>query len=407
MPHCFSKRALDNYADVLIWSLAQGRKGKSGKYKAAPYENIVVRYHAAATPLAEALHRKLLERRWNVILRQLPRPAFERDFYALADDRQLSSVAPGEAEMYESLGGYIYINAPESLTHLKDIPASRMGRAAAAMKDILALRNRRGEKGLMSWVLCAYPTEELARHAGLSVDEYAAQIAKACMLNEKDPVARWTEVRRRAHEIRDWMSSLPIDTLRIESANSDLVVAQGEKRSYISFSGYNMPSFEVFTSPDWRGTKGVYFSNQKTFRGGNIAEGIRLEFRDGRAVRINAEKGEAFVRASLSVDEGACRVGEFSLTDRRFSRIDRFMANTLFDENFGGRFGNCHIALGSSYPATFAGDHSKLGAEARKRMGFNSSSIHWDLVNTEDKTVTATLRNGKKQIIYEHGEFRY
>jgi aminopeptidase len=98
-------------------------------------------------------------------------------------------------------------------------------------------------------------------------------------------------------------------------------------------------------------------------------------------------------------------VGEFSLTDKRFSRINRFMANTLFDENFGGEYGNCHMALGASYADTYKGNPKELTREEKKRLGFNDSALHWDLVNTEKKRVVAHLASGKKKTIYENGEF--
>jgi aminopeptidase len=107
------------------------------------------------------------------------------------------------------------------------------------------------------------------------------------------------------------------------------------------------------------------------------------------------------------MDKGASKVGEFSLTDRRFSRIDMFMADTLFDENFGGDYGNSHIALGASYVDTYSGNPSDITKTFKKKMGFNDSALHWDLVNTEDKTVTAYLTNGKKMVIYENGMFKY
>jgi aminopeptidase len=107
------------------------------------------------------------------------------------------------------------------------------------------------------------------------------------------------------------------------------------------------------------------------------------------------------------MDPGAKRVGEFSLTDRRFSNIDKFMANTLYDENYGGRYGNCHLALGASYSNTYAGDPSRLTKERKKKLGFNDSALHWDLVNTEQKRVTAHLRSAEKVVIYENGMFKY
>jgi aminopeptidase len=107
------------------------------------------------------------------------------------------------------------------------------------------------------------------------------------------------------------------------------------------------------------------------------------------------------------MDRGANRLGEFSLTDVRFSKIDRFMADTLYDENYGGRFGNCHVAVGSSYSDTYDGDPARLTAKAKQELGFNDSALHWDLINTEQKTVTAVLKNGRRMLIYENGRFTY
>jgi aminopeptidase len=105
------------------------------------------------------------------------------------------------------------------------------------------------------------------------------------------------------------------------------------------------------------------------------------------------------------MDAGARQVGEFSLTDRRFSRINRFMAHTLFDENYGGRFGNCHLALGSAYANTYAGNPRKLSPALKVKLGFNQSALHWDFVNTEEKRVTAVLADGARKVIYANGEF--
>jgi aminopeptidase len=121
---------------------------------------------------------------------------------------------------------------------------------------------------------------------------------------------------------------------------------------------------------------------------------------------VEAKSGEDFTRKQLAMDPGASRVGEFSLTDKRFSRIDRFMADTLFDENFGGKYGNCHLAVGASYTDTFDGNPAEMTKGMKKKLGFNDSALHWDMVNTEDKTVTAHLTNGKKIIVYEKGMFK-
>ena len=101
----------------------------------------------------------------------------------------------------------------------------------------------------------------------------------------------------------------------------------------------------------------------------------------------------------------ANKVGEFSLTDKRFSKITKFMAETLYDENVGGPFGNTHIALGDSYHDCYKGDRSKLDKKDWDKLGFNDSSVHTDIISTTDRVVTAYLRNGKEKVLYRNGEF--
>ena len=398
-----TKTQTAKYADVMLWALKSARHGTAFK----PYDVILLRYEPLALPLAEVLYAKLTEQKFNVIARQTNPEAFSRAFYNRADDTQLAFIAPGEKELQSGLNGLISLRAPADLTSLKNTDPARIARAAVAHKPLREILDAREQAGQFAWTLCNYPTEELAKRAGLSVKEYAAQIARACYLNEKDPVKKWAEVTAQMEEIGRWLSALPVERFRVQSANMDFEVLLGQERRFVSGGGCNIPSFEIFTSPDWRGTRGVYFADLSSYRSGNYVKGIRLEFKDGRVVKATAQQGQNFVRKMLAMDEGACQIGEFSLTDRRFSKITKFMADILYDENFGGKYGNCHVAVGASYADTYTGDVSRLDEKLKKKLGFNSSALHWDLINTEDKTVTAILKNGQTQLVYENGQFKY
>ncbi len=398
----FSKTQLEKYADTLVWGLTTARTKPFRKY-----DNVLLRCDLEARDLGELVHRKLVQRGFNVTVAFLPSPAIEHDFYKFSDERQRGFLSPWDKVMYENLNGYVFIHAPASLTHLKDIDTKRQSQVAIAKKPLFNIRNKREEKGQFAWTLCTYPTPELAKQAKLSVREYAAQIAKACYLNEPDPTKKWTQVYKQVTAIKKWLLGLNMDVIRTESASMDFEVTLGEKRRFLGISGHNIPSFEIFTSPDWRGTRGTYYANLPAFRGGNYVEKIKLEFKDGRAVKIAAAKGADYVKKIMGTDKGASQIGEYSLTDRRFSKIDRFMADTLFDENHGGRHGNCHVAIGNAYTDTYTGDVSKLNEALKKKLGYNDSAVHWDLINTEDKRVTATLKSGKKVTIYEKGQFKY
>ena len=386
-----------------VFNLQTARR--NGKFK--PYDVVLLRYEPLALPLAQSLYQKMLKNKFHVIARQDNPEEFSRLFYTLGDDKQLTFVSPWDKELQQGINGLISLRAPADLTSLKNTNPARLAKAAVARKPLREILDAREQKGLFSWTLCNYPTPELAKRAGLSVKEYAAQIARACFLNEKDPVKKWQEVTAQMEEIAKWLSSLPVETFRVQSAHMDFEVLLGEKRRFISGGGCNIPSFEIFTSPDWRGTRGVYFADLSSYRSGNYVKGIKLEFKNGRAVKATAQQGQNFVRKMLAMDEGACQIGEFSLTDRRFSKITKFMADILYDENFGGKYGNCHVAVGASYADTYSGNISRLTPELKKKLGFNSSALHWDLINTEDKLVQARLKSGKVITVYEKGQFKY
>ncbi|WP_031479505.1 aminopeptidase [Maridesulfovibrio frigidus] len=397
-----TKEQLEKYVDALWWGLTTART--------KPYKKgdvILVRYEVDALPLAEVVFKRLIDEGMNPVPRLSLTPSMEKCFYGSGNDDQVTFVAPGDEELMKGLNGLIVLLAPSSLTHLADVDPSRIGKSAVAKKYLRDLMEVREQEGELGWTLCSYPTAAMAESAGLTLEEFTAQIVKACYLDDESPAESWKGVFDKATEVKDWLNGLGIESYRIVSEGMDLTVKHGDMRQWIGVSGHNIPSFELFISPDWRGTSGVFYADQPSFRSGNYVEGVKLTFVDGVVTEISAKEGEEFVKKQLAMDPGASRLGEFSLTDRRFSRIDKFMANTLYDENYGGEFGNSHVAVGASYADTYAGDQTKLDEKLKEELGYNSSALHWDLVNTLDKTVYATLKDGSEVIIYAGGEFKY
>ena len=397
----FTSQQLERYADVLLWGM---QKARTKSFKKG--DIVLVRFNQRAVKLAELVQIRLIDRGLHTMLRMLATDQMEYNFFSRADKEQLAFIAPGENEMVKNLNGTIFLNAPESLTHLQTIDSRRITTAMIARKPLRDILTRREEQGLFGWTLCSLTTPQLARHARMSQKRYTEQIVKACYLNAKDAVSKWEEIFRNAREIKQWLNSMRITGYHVESASIDLRVGHGQQRRWIGISGHNIPSFELFISPDWRQTEGVFFANQPSYRNGNLVRDVRLEFKNGSVCAVEAKQGREFVQEQIGMDAGAARLGEFSLTDTRFSKIDRFMADTLFDENFGGSHGNCHIALGASYSDTFRGKPALLTKKFKQQLGFNDSALHWDLVNTEKKTVTAHLAGGRTQVIYENGRFK-
>ena len=129
--------------------------------------------------------------------------------------------------------------------------------------------------------------------------------------------------------------------------------------------------------------------------GGSIIRGLEIEFRDGRAVRIDADEGADVLRGYAARDEGASRLGEVALVDGsgRIGATDTVFFDTLLDENSAS-----HIALGEAYRFT-------AGEEDQGRL--NHSSIHVDfMIGGDDVTVTGVTASGEEVPVLERGEWR-
>ena len=146
--------------------------------------------------------------------------------------------------------------------------------------------------------------------------------------------------------------------------------------------------------------------NQPLYRYGNVINNIYLEFKDGLVTKAKAKIGNKFLQEILK-SPNANKIGEYSLTDKRMSRITHVMAETLFDENIGGPYGNTHIAVGRAYKDCYRGDPASVSKKEWEKMGFNDSAEHTDIVSTTDRTVTAFMTGGSQKIIYEKGQFTF
>lgn len=391
---------LENYAEVLTWALRTSREEKIRNGDA-----VVIRFDYPAIRLAEALYSRLVDEHLNPVLRLLPTPLMEGEHYLNTSFGQLVYQEPGEPELYSACAGVINIYAPLELTHLAGIDPRTIQEGRRARSGVFEVMERRRRSGRLGWTSCVWPSEALSVASGLDMDEYERQWMRACWLNMPSPAAEWRRLRSELGEIAAWLDSLDIRSLHVASESVDLRLSPGDNRRFLAVTGANVPSNEIFVSPDCRSVEGEYWSDLPSVEMGRVVLGARLFFDGGVAARAEARTNMQFLQQRLYADAGARMVGEFSLTDKRFSRVDHFMAHTILDENHAGEQGSCHIALGASIPSTFTGPQEFLTPEMQRMLGFNMSGIHWDLVNTESKCVTAALADGSKKIIYEDGQF--
>jgi aminopeptidase len=302
--------------------------------------------------------------------------------------------------------GAIYVYPFEGPRDLQGVdPEKLMARDTADELEEAWLQEKE-TNGLFSWTLCTYGVQEYAEDVGLTLEEYWGHIIKACYLEDPDPVKQWRKVTKEIQRVARRLNKLGIEKVHVEGVDVDLWITIGPKRKFVYAPGSNMPAYEIYTSPDWRGTNGWIRFNQPLYYNGTVITDIRLEFKNGKVVRAEASSNLDVLLEMLK-EKDANKLGEFSLTDGRFSHITHGLGDTLYMENMGGRYGNTHIALGACYTDTYDGDASILKARDWKSLGFNNqnASVHVDIISTADRVVTAYCFDGSVRVIYKDGKF--
>jgi aminopeptidase len=253
----------------------------------------------------------------------------------------------------------------------------------------------------VAWTVSPFPTEAWAQIVFPELDPTAAldalwqDIEHVCRLDEPDPIGAW---ERRIHEIWEVASrldGLDLDALRFVGPGTDLTVGLLPSSRFAKDGGGattrtgihhvpNLPTEELFTTPDPERTEGVVASTKPLDVAGTIVTGIRIRFERGRAVGIDADANAETLRQRCATDEGAARLGEVALVDgaSRIGRLGRTFFNTLLDENAAS-----HVALGDAYATPIADP-----ADLRR---INESQIHIDfMIGSDDVTVSGVTRGG-------------
>jgi len=389
---------LKKYAQVLVnFALNSGEGIKKG-------EVVAVHADTSALPLLQQTVKTILLSGGNPIVRMTDE-SLSKLLYENASDEQLKFFPKKYVKAFiDTIDHRIALLSDQDPLHLKDIDPKKIMLSNASASITRKWLFAKEDAGKLTWTLALYGTPGMAKEAGLSLEEYWQEIIRACFLDKPNPVETWKEVFAELERLRARLSAMLINKLHITAKDTDLWITVGKNRKWMGGSGRNIPSFELFTSPDWRGTEGHIFFDYPLYRYGSIIKDITLRFEKGRVVHATASKNENLLK-QLIKQKNADKIGEYSLTDKRYSRIKAFMANTLYDENIGGKWGNTHLAVGTSYHDAYTGDVGAMKDKDWARLGFNESPEHTDLLATSRRSVEATMRDGTTKLIYQDGIF--
>ncbi|CAH1001164.1 Aminopeptidase 2 [Neolewinella maritima] len=342
-----------------------------------PGERLFVASTTLAEPLVTEVYREAIKAggHCEFALGMRGQAAALRDHGSAA---QFGYVPTLYAKAINEFEAYINITAPFDLR--QPSPAAEL--KAARREAMQSLHNtyfaRTADRRLKR-SMCIFPTEALAAEAGMSLQEYTDFVFRACKLDQDDPRAAWLGVRKRQQAVVDHLNSCT--TFRYTNDRSDISFTT-KGRTWINSDGQtNMPSGEVYTSPEEHSVEGTIYFDYPAIRNGQEVRGVTLEVKDGEIQTWRAESGQAILDETFAID-GTRRFGEAAIGTNY--DIDRFSKHILFDEKIGG---TVHMAVGQSY------------AQAG---GKNVSAVHWDMI--------ANMRAGGRvyadgEVIYADGRF--
>lgn len=396
---------LEKYADLIVKFGLQTRSGKK------PKKGSVVQFTVpeVAKPLYFHLQTAILKAGYNPLGVFIPDNDedynLSKNFFDHAKKEQLMFFAEKYYKgLIDQVDCTISIIADINPHALNEVDSKKIMARSVAMKQAKDWRFKKIDRGDLLWTLALYGTDAGAKEAGMSSKAFWDQIIKACYLDHPDPVKEWFRINKTVQKTAETLTKMQIKSVRVQGNDMDLRIGIGKDRAWRAGGGNNIPSYEVFTSPNRNEVNGWARFNQPHYRYGKKIEGIELWFKEGKVVKSKASKNHDLLKSMLKT-KGGDHLGEFSLTDARLSRITKMMAEILYDENMGGEYGNTHVALGSAYRDCYVGDPSKVSEKKWEKLGYNDSVVHSDIISTTDRTATATLYDGSEVVIYKDGKF--
>ena len=308
---------------------------------------------------------------------------FTHSLIEFAPEDELGATMPWQLTTIQSLEAeevaYIQIDGEPEPHIFADLPPERVGRRRPRALQEEWLRMVSDVK--VAWSIVPAPTAAWAAQVfgTPDVDALWAAVEKAVRLDAADPVAEWREHLEVLRHRAEALTERRFQALRYRGPGTDLVVGllpssvwdAGATTTTFGVSHVaNMPTEEVFTSPDRRQAEGRVRSTRPLEIRGALVDGLEVEFHDGQIVRVDAKEGAELVRAQIALDANASRLGEVALVDgtSAVGKQGLVFWNTLFDENAA-----CHLAYGGGF-------HFAVADEADRQAGLNSSAVHTDFM---------------------------
>ncbi len=270
------------------------------------------------------------------------------------------------------------------------------------------------------WCIASVPGKDWARKVfpDVSEEEAVEKLWEAILYTSRvddDPIAAWKEHNRNLAERCAFLNGYKFDSLEYNSSNgTNFKVGLNSRGRFCGGGEYtvgskiyfnpNIPSEEVFTTPMRGRAEGKVVATKPLSYQGKLIENFWVEFKDGKAVKVGAEKNQDLLEKMISMDEGAAYLGECALIayDSPINNTGILFYNTLFDEN-----ASCHLALGRGFNDCIEG-YENLTNDQCRELGVNNSMIHVDfMIGSKDMSIVGVTKEGKRVQIFKDGNWAF
>lgn len=267
------------------------------------------------------------------------------------------------------------------------------------------------------WCIAAVSTktwaDELFPGEEDNVNKLWNLIFKITLSDKEDPIKAWNEKIKINTERKELLNKLKLKTLRyknklgtdLEIGLVDGTIWQGAaKKDYYNKKDLivNIPTEEVFTTPNRNMVNGVVVSSKPLQIRDTIIDEFKVTFENGKVVKVEASNDDEKLLELLEEFEGMRYLGECALVDYHspISETNLIFKNTLIDEN-----ASCHLAFGRGFPITIP-NGTQMNDEELLEKGMNQSKNHVDfMIGTDDLNITGTDIYGNEVQVFVDGDF--